>query len=143
MWRTVSTSGDGEYNDGKWRYVYTPLDGTMENANSNGLASATINSYLFEAYTNDEMFMSLLENEEFKAKLVAQMQDYANNYFNSENIEASIDLVTDILEKGTEYSYKRFISSSSLSNSYSNQLDAIREFFETRKDYILKYSNEL
>lgn len=143
VWRTVSNSGDGEYNDGKWRYVYTPLDGTMENANSSGLASATINSYLFEAYTNDEMFMSLLENEEFKAKLVAQMQDYANNYFNNENIEASIDLVTDILEKGTEYSYKRFISSSSLSTSYSNELDTIREFFETRKDYILKYSNEL
>ena len=143
VWRTVSEDGETEYSDGKWRYVYTPLDGTMENASSNGLASATINSYLFDAFHDDKMFMSLIDNEEFRAKLIQTMEDFANNTFNEENVNEAITAVTDMLEKGTEYSYKRFISSGSLSSAYSSELDTIREFFETRKDYILKYTNEI
>lgn len=142
VWKTINAVDDN-YGNGKWHYIYTPLDGTINNDNSGGLATPTINTYLISAYSADTMFTSLLNNAEFKAKLNDAIKNLANNTFNEDNVKTNLDLISNSLEKPTDYSYKRFISSSSISSSYTSQKEVITDFFKERAEYIIKYTSEL
>lgn len=141
MWRSSDISDDG-YGDGKWRFAMGKMDNTLGNINSKGLSSATIDSYLMEGVKNDWLLNALLNNQEFKTQLKDTMTNMAEVTFEKEATDTAIDSATKKMKKSAVSTYERFIAAST-DTFYSDETDAIKKFFETRADYILKYTDEV
>ena len=141
MWRSSDISDDG-YGDGKWHFAMGKMDNTLGNINSKGLSSATIDSYLMEGVKNDWLLNALLNNHEFKTQLKDTMTNMAEVTFEKEATDTAIDSATKKMKKSAVSTYERFIAAST-DTFYSDETDAIKKFFETRADYILKYTDEV
>lgn len=140
MWRSVQVS-DEKYCDGKWRFVLGKMDMTLANSVSEGLSSATIDSYLMPKVSDDWILQSLMANAEFREQLKKTMEDMVNNIFTEENTTDIIEKISDTMKKSSVSTYERFISAAG-ETVFEEDKELIIQFFETRNEYILKYTDE-
>lgn len=95
-----------------------------------------------EGVKNDWLLNALLNNQEFKTQLKDTMTNMAEVTFEKEATDTAIDSATKKMKKSAVSTYERFIAAST-DTFYSDETDAIKKFFETRADYILKYTDEV
>jgi hypothetical protein len=141
MWRTIKEQGAG-YDDGKWRFLMPRLDNTMKNVEAGDIATSSINTFLQNGLSKDLFFQSLIRNDEFKEQLRAVMTHMADDTFAKGRVEASICEISTQMKKMVEVSYRRFVGYPG-EFFYSNEVDKIESFFQQRKTYILRYTEEV
>lgn len=137
-WRTISLNGQDPNNDGKWRFVFSGADFGM---GSSILSSSSINTYLRPAVQNDAFLYSLMRNQDFKQRYMETMKKYAEEVFIGDKIEKDLKELSNIYQKGIQASYSRF-SGNVTDGAYNGGIDTIKDFFQNRKEYILKYTQE-
>lgn len=140
MWRSTEVS-DGKYSDGKWRFVLGKMDMSLANSVSDGLSSPTIDSFLMPAVNNDWILQSLMKNDDFKAQLKKTMKDMVENIFTEDNVKNALDSVSGQMKKTAVSTYDRFISSAGEA-LFEEDKDNIGSYFDTRNEFILKYTEE-
>lgn len=137
VWKVIS-SGNDEMSDGRWRYVFQDADLSMGNSPLN---SASINTYLRPMVENDAFLYSLLRNGEFRERFTSTMMKYADEIFTEEKVQAILSDISGKYKKGVRASYLRF--GSSLNDAeYESNIDIIASFFQERKEFILKYTQQ-
>ncbi len=139
-WRTDS-AGDGEYEDGRWRYLMPRMDGSMANSASSRLSTDSIDSYLMPSVTEDAFFRSLMQNEEFRTKLQSTMERMAAEVFAPEKAEKVLNDLTVARRKATVNNYRRFVGNMD-DSAYTREAANLLEFFQNRGEFILKYTEE-
>ncbi len=139
-WRTDS-AGDGEYEDGRWRYLMPRMDGSMANSASSRLSTDSIDSYLMPSVTEDAFFRSLMQNAGFREKLQSTMERMAAEVFAPEKAERVLNDLTTARRKVTVNNYRRFVGNMD-DSAYMREAANLLEFFQNRGDFILKYTEE-
>jgi hypothetical protein len=141
MWRTIKDQGTG-YEDGKWRFLMPGLENTMENGAAGKVATSSINTFLQSGVSNDIFLKSLLRNDEFKNQFIKVMTEMADNNFSFAQTESAINAISEQMKKMVEVSYKRFVGYPG-DFFYTNEVDKIESFFQQRRKYILRYTEEV
>lgn len=140
MWR-VKEKGEGEFEDGKWRWILYDIDSST--GAIQGFTTAEVDSFISGNWycqpLYEEMFASLLKNEEFKRRFVISFMDMANYNFDSEKVTVRLDELEEQLTAATVASQQRFYSPDYTEEDYKEQINEIREFFIKRYDYITSY----
>ena len=159
VWRNTGASIAGNpYSDGKWRFISFDFDYTM---------GATYDSfdgvegYAYDSFTHMDsrkadfptnLFVQLLNNEEFRNQFAAVYCDYANEVLTSEKANAMADVYksdyTDQLANTTVRWWGYFGGSKESNIAYHKSLyqnitlENIRTFFEQRASYTLEDMKE-
>lgn len=141
IWRTVSENGTG-YSDGKWRWLMGRMDESMDNGINGEVSTSSIDSFLQPNVSNDKLFNSLLENEEFCNEFYNTMKSMSETTFSCEKTNEHISGVAGKIQKMAVSSYKRFIGNIK-DDYYSNEIKKLQEFFADRGSYILRYTQEI
>lgn len=140
MWR-VRETGDGEYEDGKWRWMLYDTDdsaGTfwvLTEANSDTFLEGNWGDNVLE----NELFLAMLENETFKQEFVRTFMDMANYYFDFDKVSVVLDELVEDCADATVVSQKRFFREDYELANYLYEIDRVRIFYRERYDYIVKY----
>lgn len=141
IWKCVDNTGSG-YNDGKWRFAIGKMDNTMDNGTVGNTSTYSIDTYLQEGVRNDDIFWALMENNDFKDKLLATVKNMSENVFTEEKINASLDVVSALVERMSLRSYNRF-SGNTTDNFFNDEVDKIIDFFKSRGEYMMIYTEEI
>ncbi len=98
IWKTTGEQIEGNpYSDGKWKFISYDFDYTMGATYENfgGVEGYNYNSFQHmmknSKYAPTNLFIKLLENDEFKAKFATVYCDYANEVFSMENVNSMIE----------------------------------------------------
>ncbi|SEK60068.1 CotH kinase family protein [Ruminococcus albus] len=136
-WR--STDGS-EYGDGKWRFFMFDTEScachyNMKDADKN----------LFE-YLNEnkhkpltKMIIRLLENEEFRTKLITRLMDMGNCTFTPERLESFINTYSDAYLPEMPAYYLRFPTHRTVEHSSMPMISRMTQFFSNRQDKLIEY----
>lgn len=141
MWRCIQEEGKG-YEDGRWRFLMPRLDNSMKNKEAGKVATSSVNTYLQEGLQEDDFFKHLIRNDEFKQELLSVMTEMADQVFAPERAKAAISNLSGRIKKMAIMSYRRFTGNIEEAY-YSKELERIEGFFEERREYILRYTEEV
>ncbi len=141
MWRTINDQGTG-FEDGKWRFMMPRLDLSMNNGAIGRIATSSINTFLQPGVSNDIFFQSLMRNDEFKNQLIKVMTEMAENNFSEKRVYSTISEISAQMKKMAVASYKRFVGNPG-DSFYTVEVETIENFFQQRKKYILRYTEEI
>ena len=134
MWR-VCEPCDGEYEDGKWRWM-------LYDVNSSALASSlTGNDTFSSTMDRSQIFYNLCRNEDFKRQFAITFMDLVNTSFTRENIDAVISEYIDLMEDPIGIHRKRFYGTAN-SNEFIDEVSDIQDFLDHRKPYIVQYMKD-
>ena len=131
IWRyTGEPDEENKYSDGKWRYVTYDLDFAC--GDENGLDRTSFRRP--ESIT--ELFVALLDNEEFRSKFLNTCCDYANSVASNEKIEEMVKTITEKYSSDFAWSDIRWNASSRTMNEddidfESKYLGNIKNYFNT------------
>lgn len=139
-WR-VKETGEGQYEDGKWRWMSYDLDSST--GRKEGMSSADVDTFLEGNYwysaLEEEFFASLMENEEFKQRFVVSFMDMANRNFKYETVAAKLDVLAEKLCDATVVSQKRFYTIDYDASDYMQEVQILKDFYANRYGYITSY----
>lgn len=139
-WR-VKETGEGQYEDGKWRWMSYDLDSST--GRKEGMSSADVDTFLEGNYwysaLEEEFFASLMENEEFKQRFVVSFMDMANRNFKYETVAAKLDVLAEKLCDATVVSQKRFYAIDYDASNYMQEVQILKDFYANRYGYITSY----
>lgn len=159
MWRSREI-GDGEYEDGKWRFLLYDTDdsaGMVE-----GYTDVDTDSFISGHWSRDPLgdngdglFTALLENASFKEQFVATFMEMADVNFDYDRVHEML------VEMAVEYcnadvaSQERFRGDFEIPQyelfeydgefttiDYWNDVQVIDDFYKERRDYIVSYMFE-
>ena len=134
LWK-VRDTGDGEYEDGRWRWMLFDVN---SGALSSNLAAMNNISYVMNG---DKMFYNLCQNEEFSKLFVITFMDIANTCFAKESVDSAISNYIDFMTEPIGVHNKRFYGSESYGQFYA-EIEDVQDFFDKRRPYILQYLKE-
>lgn len=140
LWRSVQT-GDGEFEDGKWRFMLYDMDGALGDPQKNTF----IDSEWWKKDFNlmDEVLISnLLENAGFKKQFYDTFMEMAATDFSYERVHEELLKWKAQYEIQAVKSHQRFLSAEADKQQYEEYIDRIDTFFKERNDYILGYLKE-
>ena len=136
QWRTREVT-NGKYCDGKWRWIISRMDNSLNNGSNQ---SYTIDSFLSPNFTKDRFLQSLLCNKHFCEKLYSTMESMTNDRLTGEKAEVILQELSELLEKPTAASRQRF--SGTKSGQFDSGVATILNFFANRKEFIMLYVDE-
>ena len=158
LWKYKGTPIEGNiFSDGKWRFMTYDLDYTMGKTYGSfggveGYAYDMIKHVMREKDAPTNLFISLLNNNEFKEKFKKVFEEYANNIMTLDKVN---ELINEYKENLTEmiansqtrwsgyYGGSKLDTYSFVKNQYiSNVLLQIKKFFENRAKYALEDLDE-
>ena len=132
LWRTREVKEE-PYADGKWRWILFDSNSSSMNANLSAIRLDTLD-YVLES---DRMFASLWENETFRDKFKKRILEIADQCFLPNDITALIQNYSDRMIPILSQSWRRFYGSSNdKRNEYNDKVNAINDFFATRKQTV-------
>ena len=134
LWRTAET-GEGEYEDGRWRWIFQDLDNCASSSYSTDRAS-----FLLE----DEIFASLWKSSEFQIGFLTRIMDFANVELTPEYVQ---EFVTPVMTYYNQYILESNIrypnpDESPVKNPGKAQLSILTSFFRTRRETVIKKLTE-
>lgn len=145
-WQTI-IPGEGEYQDGKWRWMLYDLDDSLGVGIDSSLPAYTIDSFTDHAvyapcgFLDDAPMPSLMNNEDFRRQFVLTFMDMANENFKSSQVLALLDELENQYASAASKSYKRW-NTNPLSTPFEQQAEDLRTFFANRYDFIVPYLAE-
>lgn len=142
LWRS-RTIEDNEYQDGRWRWILYDTDDSAGMVNSGSTTKAKVNSFVKGYWATspmeDVLFSSLFENEEFRTLFAETFIEMAEENFFIGRVNAMIDSLYEDYAEGAVLSHQRYIDADYTEEQYLQEVTVVREFFNTRQDYILEY----
>ena len=133
LWRTRDTQ-DGEYSDGKWRWIIYDCNGfTMGIASPSSYDHDTIGY----AYEKSSIFRSLWSNEDFRSELKSKLYSLSDDNFSLESTEALINSFSSDIGPAMEYTWPRWYGSDNTKNEeFDQKLNTAKDFFEKRSNVV-------
>lgn len=132
LWKTKIVKNDNWY-DGKFRYILFDTDSAAENNDM-----STIKSDLLSVCLREEMFSSLIKNEQFKQQFITTYMDVINNNFNYEKIHKEIYNLANTIGNSVVESNKRFINADFSIEDYMKNVTDYDDFYLKRKEYAIE-----
>lgn len=133
IWRTAE-KGSGEYEDGRWRWIFQDLD--MCCYFYDGVKQMIL------SLPEDVFFSSLWKSSEFQTKYLTRIMDYANVELTPEYVR---EFITPILTYYDPYLYEtnvRFSSKDTSAKPGTKSISSLTAFFQTRRDAVIKQLTE-
>jgi len=128
VWRTVE-KGSGEYNDGRWRWIFQNLDNCCANNNSR----ETI-QYL----ADDPVFTVLWNNSaSFRTEFLTRIMDYANVELVPEYVNEVITPVFTYYDPYMKETNARYSGNKSSKPGTKESSDIV-QFFKDRRDIVVE-----
>lgn len=140
-WRAV-VPGEGEYQDGKWRWMLYDLDDSLGVGIDIGVPAYAIDSFTEHAgyapcgFLEDDPMPSLMDNEDFRRQFVLTFMDMANENFNYSRVSGLLDDLEELYAIGASKSYGRW-NTNPIDTPFDEQADELRTFFKNRYDTIV------
>ncbi len=159
VWRSRNY-GKGEYEDCRWRFLLFDLDdscGMNMDANTADIDSfVTGNWYDNNPLNGDELFSSLIRNQEFKDRFVSSFTEIAQNNFGYENVSPKLwnlasSYRTAIINSNNRFRGDVYLEEYPLFEEYEAPYDDddfdrdigwIDTFFRERYDYIMQFLHD-
>lgn len=148
MWRVRNADNTSEYSDGKWRFaaydndystgIYSGEDSASEDNISSRLEPSSEKERLhnLEHYVPIELFHALLENKEFRSKLLLALCDMRNIYFEPKHAKAVLDEMSGPYLRLMPDTFLRFgpdwIANQDTKNYYSNKVTELSKYLTQR-----------
>lgn len=144
LWRT-KTINNAEYYDGRWRWILYDTDDSAGMVEE--LTEPEINSFI-EGYWDicpleDTLFSALFANEEFRKQFSDTFVEMAEKNFDPSRVNKLIDKLCEEYADGTVLSNKRYVMRYYNEDLYEEEVNIIRDFYNRRQDYILKYLQDV
>lgn len=140
IWRSIRT-GDGEYEDGKWRFMLYDLDGALGDPEDNTFEDSEWWKKDF-GLMDEGLIKSLLKNESFQEQFRETFIEIADTVFPYENIHENLMSWKEQYEIQAVKSHQRFLSAEIGEADYEAYIEQIDNFFKERRKYILVYLEE-
>lgn len=140
LWRSVRVE-DGEYTDGRWRFMLYDLDGALNDPKNNTFTESEWWKEEFDLM-DEGMIKSLLRNKEFRQRFVEGFQEIANENFDYDTVHESLMQWQEQYQTQTVRSHRRFISADVSEKDYNAYIEHIDGFFQVRYEYVMKYLEE-
>lgn len=140
-WRAV-VPGEGEYQDGKWRWMLYDLDDSLGVGIDIGVPAYAIDSFTEHAgyapcgFLEDDPMPSLMGNEEFRRQFVLTFMDMANENFEFSHVSSLLDHFEQQYTDGAAKSYERW-NTTPLDTPFDQQAEELRTFFANRYESIV------
>lgn len=124
-WRVRNPSADGQYNDGRWRWMLFDFNSPC----MSDVEHDTLN-YVIGA---DPLFASLWKNETFREAFTRKLLDIGRNLLAAEKVEAFMDDFESSMMPIMEKSWARFYGSeNNRQEAFTDNMDRYRTFFQNR-----------
>lgn len=146
VWRSSSPDQNIPYADGKWRFMLYDLDMTAGLYKSETTSASY--DYLNKMYRGGSsfvtMFYNLLNNEDFRQKFYNNYIEIIETVFEKERVESKITEYVSAYKQAILDTRERFRRDWIINFlNYDNEVNILRNFFQTRPDYAKKYLDEL
>lgn len=144
LWRSKRIEND-QYCDGRWRWIlYDTDDSTgMVDDMSEPEVNSFITGYWDISPMEDELFSALFKNEEFKSIFAETFVEMAQKNFAPDRVNRMIDAIYQEYAEGSVLSHRRFINEEYTKEKYLEEVEVVRDFYNRRPEFILKYLNEI
>lgn len=143
MWK-AREQGDGELEDGKWRWLLYDIDFSAGSENRN---TYTVNSFSEPmpwckpaTLIEGTLFKELVKNVTFREQFTRTFIDMANSNFNSELVLPLIESYEEKLKEAYVASVRRFSDGNYSEKDFS--LQKMKDFYANRYPYIIGYLAE-
>lgn len=140
LWKS-SVVKEEDYYDGKWRWILYDTDDSLGMVE--GLTEYDTDSFSWGHWTTapmaDDLFSSLIKNDTFKRQFVETFIQMADSDFWYENVRLKIDEYYDMYCEAMVVSQHRFYNENFSEEDYYQEVAVIKEFFEKRRDEIIKH----
>ena len=130
LWK-VQQAGEGDYEDGKWRWMLFD-----QNSGGLGFISDGIDS-IENTRAISPMFNNLCTNESFRAALAERIIELGQGAFSTSNVNAAIDKYVEELEEPMNVYFKRFFGTDT--TKFYSEVASIQAFFEHRLEDMIGY----
>ncbi len=97
-WKTTGDIEKSGYDDGKWRFLIFDMEAlTWTGHDEWGGDSYSVNAFSVEhnghtiAFDQQKVFSSLMKNEDFHRQFVLTFMDFANTYFEKDNVDRQLE----------------------------------------------------
>ncbi len=131
MWR-VRETGNGEYEDGKWRFCIFDVNSTSMDLENVELESLT------EVSGKNWLLKSLMKSEQFRKDFKERFDEISTELFDTEQVNAKIDSLAELIRPQMELTYERYYSGKKTISDFDAEVDKLKEFYEKRYEYIVK-----
>lgn len=139
LWRT-KTVGNGEYNDGKWRWLIFDCNSPCMEENT-GITNMNTLDYVLD---HDDQFRSLWANKEFREKFKNRIMQISEQSFDSEDMNKYLDEYTDNMYPLLSETWRRYYGNDNDKNDeYFETMESYRLFFNKRKEVIEEIINSI
>ena len=129
-WRARET-GDGAYEDGRWRWLIFDL-----NSGSMGDGSNKNPKSVSDTAITDGMFKSLMENKGFREKMLAALEEIGTKYLSADIMDAFLDNYLNNYLTPLEASHDRYFGKEA-DSGIESLINDRRTFFDNRYDWII------
>lgn len=140
IWRSKQ-KGDGEYEDGRWRFMLLDLDGALGSPDHNTFEESEGWKEDFNLM-DEEIVKNLLKSPEFQARFVETFEEIADSNFHYEDVHEKLMQWQNCYQVQSVKSHQRFISEDIGTKDYEEYISYIDDFFKTRRQYIMEYLRE-
>lgn len=140
LWRSVRVS-DGEYEDGRWRFMLYDLDGALNGYENNTFVDSEWWKKDF-CLMDEGIISSLLENQDFKKQFADTFIEIADTTFDYETVHGELMRWKEKYEVQVIKSHQRFIASDIGEEEYNSYIEHIDNFFKERRGFIIPYLQE-
>lgn len=130
VWRDISND------DSKWNWALYDTDCTASIYGDVSNVDPFISSDNGKALMNDNVFASLIKNDDFKKDFIYSVLDIANYYYNYEKVSNLTNNISSSIASSMIKTQKRFEDGEYTIDEYKERLDVYKSFFENRFDYI-------
>ncbi|MBQ9606523.1 MAG: CotH kinase family protein [Lachnospiraceae bacterium] len=138
-WRTIS-SGDGEYEDCRWRWVLLDLDestGLKTEFSGVDIDSFVDGNYWGSILGEDKLFTSLVENPEFRKRFQRSFTEMLDNEFDYERTSRKLACMSELYRAADVQSQRRF-RGDYVDDGYFPGIDYIKPYSEADFDNDVK-----
>ena len=158
LWKYKGTSiNDNIFSDGKWRFITYDLDYTMGRTYGSfggveGYAYDMFKHVINEKDVPTNLFVNLLNNNDFKEKFKKVFEEYANKVMTLDKVNELINEYKNILPEmlannqirwAGYYGSNKLETIANVKNRFINkELPQIKKFFENRAKYALEDMEE-
>lgn len=140
LWRSIR-SGDGEYEDGRWRFMLYDLDGALDGYENNTFVDSEWWKEDF-CLMDEGIINSLLKNQDFKKRFTDTFIEIADTTFDYEKVHEELMRWKEQYEVQVIKSHQRFIASDIGEEEYISYIEHIDNFFKERRGFIIPYLEE-
>ena len=134
-WQAV-VPGEGEFQDGKWRWMLYDLDDSLGVGIDSGVPAYAVDSFVEHAgyapsgFLEDDPMPSLMKSEEFRRQFVLTFMDMANECFRPSHVLPLLDRLEEQYEDAAAKSYERWNTEPS-DAAFTEQAEELRTFSPT------------